>query len=79
MHERSDSRGADDGYFVSQQLYDVWNSTVQLGLVGELGAECQENVECTNAGRREGAISNVCKDEGEEDEGRTILCGGWTG
>lgn len=79
FHERSDSRGSHDGYFVSQQLYDVRDGTIQLGFVGEVDTKCQQNVECTDAGRRQRAISDVCKHEGEKDKGRSILSGSRTG
>lgn len=79
LHEHFDSRGSHDGSFVSQQLYDIRNGTIQLGFVGELGTKCQENVECTNAGRGQRAISDICKQEREEDERRSILGGSRTG
>lgn len=79
LHERSDGCSSYDGGVVTQQLYNIRNSTIQLGFIGELDTKCQENVECTNAGRRQGTISDICKHEGEEDESRAILCRSWVG
>lgn len=79
LHECSNSRGSYGGCVISQELYNIWYGTIQLGFIGEQGAQCQEDVECTYAGRWEGAISDVCKHEGKKDESRTILGRGWTG
>lgn len=75
LRERPKCRGAHARCVVLEDSDEVRHEAVELGLVGDVAAQVEQEVERADDGRGAEAVSKIGTDEREEDQRGTIYRG----